>query len=76
MKKLVLIVALGLVATPALAWNDGPLNGYNPFPNQVDQDPLRGVRDAARNLNVPQYQPQTRCNSMPNGMGGWTTRCD
>jgi hypothetical protein len=76
MRKVVLIATLVLVATPAFAWNGNPLNAYNPFPNQVDQDPLRGVRDAARNLNVPQYSPQTRCDSVPNGMGGWTTRCD
>jgi hypothetical protein len=82
MKKLVLIAALGLVATPAFAWGNNPLDAYNPFPRY---QPLPCMAcDAARNMNIapltltplPQPQQQTRCDSVPNGMGGWRTICN
>jgi hypothetical protein len=78
MKKLVLIVALGLVATPAFACCQIPSPDMGAFFQNYDHDPMRGEREIMRNWNqnVPQYrQPQT-CNSVPNGIGGWVTRCD
>ena len=76
MRKIVIVAAL-VASTHAYACCDIPSPNMGQF-FQSDQDPLSGVRDAARNLNdsIQSYQPrQTHCRSVQT-FGGWTTDCD